>query len=439
MMIITIFIGLLMLTAIVSIHEAGHFLTAKKFGVYCKEYAIGMGPKIWQKQKGETVYSIRAIPMGGFVQMIGEDGELFTIHNGDQVWLTFDEAEKVKRISYTKPEYEAVAVTIVRFEKEVQPIQIVYTIDDVEKQAEGASLITCYDTDNVEQDVVANNRQFNHLPPLKKIVVLTAGVFMNFVLGFVAVFGATWLGGVNVEPIIATDAHLDASSEQFQVADKIISIDGQTFDTLDELTAFIQAHANKTVTVTVERAGTEEQVKRKISEATGQSLSTNGIETYTYGVLGITYQRSHHHMGKILTATLSAFWGFFEYVYFVLVGLVSGKIAVTNLTGFIGIAQQTNAVLTASTTSIDFGGQTREILGRVLNFMAFLSVNIGVMNILPFPALDGGRAVFAFYELIFRRKPNPKFETYLNAFGFILLIALFISVTFLDIKRIFIG
>jgi len=435
MSIISILVFLLILTVIVTLHEAGHFLTAKKFGVYCKEFAIGMGPKLWQRKTSETTYSIRAIPMGGYVQMIGEEGELFTIKKDDIIWLKFNETNQVSEIYYKNPNNSAVEVRVVSLARSKQPMELTYIESGIEKTAETTALVTCYDADGEQQDLVANNRQFNHLTPLKKIVVLTAGVCMNFLLAFVVLFVATWLAGVNVAPVIATDSTTDVAN-RFEANDRILRVNDQMFSDATTLTNYIRQNSGKKVDVVVDRAGHEVVLHRAITEATGQTLTEQGVETFTYGILGVTYQRDHWHLLKILEVTMQTFFGFFEYVYFVLVGLFTGKIALTNLTGFVGIAQQTDMVINTGVGNVDPFGQFIEVLARIFNFTAFLSVNIGVMNILPFPALDGGRVLFALYELIFHKKPNPKFETYFNACGFILLIGLFVGVTVLDIIRL---
>lgn len=441
-MIISIIIFFLIMTLIVSLHEAGHFFTAKKFGVYCKEFAIGMGTKIWSRKTAETEYSIRLLPMGGFVQMIGEEGELLQITAGDMVWITLQN-DVVTHISYLPENETSQAVEVVSFDKGMEPMTLSY------KEAESnqiltkkcLNLITCVDEDNTEFDVVANTRQFTHLSPGKKIIVLSAGVIMNFVLGFILVIISTFIGGVNVDPIIASDLGTVAYGDAFIQNDRIISVDGQNFETIESLGSYIQQHANTTVDVVVERQSdtgtTMVHLTRHIQLATGQNLTKEGIVDEEYGVLGITYQKSHTNIGKILLASWAKFIWFFQYVYLVLVGLFSGAISINNMTGFIGIAQQTNMIMTMDNTTLTIGQQILEVLGRLSNFAAFLSVNIGVMNLLPIPALDGGRIVFAIYELIFKKKPNAKFETYINTFGFILLILLFISVTIMDIFKLF--
>ena len=435
MTVVSLLVFFLILTGIISLHEFGHFATAKKFGVYCKEFAIGMGPKLWSKKTAETEYSVRAFPMGGFVAMIGEDGVSTSFKPGDTVYITKNADDKIFRIS-RQFEENANEVVLEKIEKAEQPIVLTYLEAGERQVATCTNLITCVDAKEGEWDLVAENREFSYLAPLKKIVILTAGVFLNFVLGFVLIFGATWIGGVPVDPIIDRDLVEVSAEQQLYQGDRILSIDTVQASSIDTIKAYVQANPGKVVAITLERDGRQLTLERALLTNENETLTSSGIVSKTQGALGITYQRNHTAIGKIFTTALGSFFGFFEYVYFVLVGLFSGKIAITNLTGFIGIAQQTNAVMTVETASTTFLARIGEISANVLRFAAFLSVNLGVMNIMPFPALDGGRVVFAVYELITRRKPNPKFEVYLNALGFLLLIGLFIMITFLDIKRL---
>ena len=437
--IMSIIIFLLILTIIVFVHELGHFLTAKKFGVYCKEFAIGMGPKIFGRKKGETLYSVRALPMGGYVQMIGEDGELFELKKADRVWLTHNEAGQIETIAFVQPDDNtAIFVTIENIEKALDPIQITYTYDDKTMTDFCESLVYCYDEKNEEQWIVANNRQFTNIKPWKKVIVLAAGATMNFIFAFIFIFFSTWITGVNTDPIIATDVYAETVGENaFIKGDEIIAINNETITSLEQLSTFVQSNPNKTVEVEVLRNNEKQTVTREITAVAEQQLTLNGFEEKTRGALGVTYIRTHTAIWTIFTDAVTRFGGMFQYIFFVLYGLFTAKIKVSNLTGFIGIAQQTNAVITATTASTSFGAQAAEISARLLSFAAFLSVNIGAMNLLPFPALDGGRIVFALYEMISKKKASPKIETYVNAAGFILLILLFFAVTIMDVIRLF--
>jgi Predicted membrane-associated Zn-dependent proteases 1 len=444
MIIISVIIFLLSLTIMVGVHEFGHFATAKKFGVYCREFAIGMGPKIWSKQKGETTYSFRAIPMGGFVQMVGEDGELFKISKDDEIWLIINSENRISEISYQKPENpEAIFVKVIKFSKETEPMKLFYLHNNERRTSQTESLITCYDKDNSQEYIVANNRQFNWLPPLKKIVVLTAGIFMNFILGFILVFAATAINGVTVDTIISMDtAELSTNiGDRFEPNDEIIGINGVFFSNYEEMIRYVRARPGQMVNIQVERVinnrPTIIMLKREIVAIAAQELTDEGINDFEYGALQVKLQRSHTAFGKIISVAFEEYLGYFQYMFYVLGGIMSGTISLSSMSGFIGIAQLTNAVLTQETLAPSELQRILETVARMCNFIALLSVNLGVINLLPFPALDGGRVVFALYELITRRKPNAKLETYANIIGFALIIVLTISITFMDISRLF--
>ncbi|GBU10435.1 regulator of sigma-W protease RasP [Erysipelotrichaceae bacterium] len=436
--IFSVLVFLLILTIIVYVHELGHFLTAKKFGVYCKEFAIGMGTKIWGRQKGETLYSVRALPMGGFVQMVGEDGELFKLNRDDQVWLEFSKNDKIAKIFFVQPQgvEMAIFVKIVALEKAVEPMSMQYVYNDELLTAQCENIVYCYDEKEDEQWIVANNRQFTNIKPSKKIIVLAAGATMNFIFGFIFLFASTWIGGVNIAPIIATDMS-ENTATSFVVGDEILSVDGKTFPDFSALQTYIKANPSKEVIIKVARDAKEVEITRTLIASESQQVTKNGVEVKTVGLLGVTYERNHTNIIAILKESIHAFIGMFEYIFFVLLSLFTGKIKLTNLTGFVGIAQQTNMVITAQTAAISLGAKMAEIGARLLGFAAFLSINIGAMNLLPFPALDGGRIVFALYEVIFRKKVSAKLETYVNIAGFLLLIFVFIAITIQDVIRLF--
>lgn len=434
--ILSVLVLLLIITIIITVHEWGHFVTAKKFGVYCKEFAIGMGKKIFSRQKGETEFTIRMIPMGGFVQMIGEDGEVDeTLTPGDTVWIRLNTEGKIKTIAQKEMDASQ-EVEIISFSHDVQPMVLTYAYEDTIIENECENLVTYIYADNQEDDVVAKDRQFTNLKPWKKIIVLAAGATMNFILGFLCILTATWIGGVNVEPIILQDGLATEQVNAFEVDDKIVAIDGVPMD-LTEVTSFVQGNAGKTVEVTVERNGKTVDLKREIQTQQKVELTKDGETEVTYGVLGVRYKPNHTNVFAIFGKSIHNFIEFFQSVFLTLISLFTGKVSFTQLTGIVGIAQQTNMMIAAPTVATSGFAVFGEVFTRMLTFTAFLSINIGIFNLLPLPALDGGRIVFAVYELIFRRKASKKLEMYINAAGFLLLIGLFVMVTFMDIGRLF--
>ncbi|MGL5042072.1 MAG: M50 family metallopeptidase [Culicoidibacterales bacterium] len=437
--IISIVVFLIILTIIVFVHELGHFITAKKFGVYCKEFAIGMGPKLFGKKKGETEYTVRALPMGGFVQMIGEDAELFTIKNGQKLWVSINEDGLVSELAFNElVNHQMKFVEIINIERTKEPMEITYIYEEETIISQCTTLVSCYDAKSEEQLIVAYKRQFTNIKPWKKIIVLAAGATMNFIFAFIFFFVSTWISGVSTEPIIATDVYVQTGGTNALLADdKIVAIDGKATTDFTEISSYIQQNPGKSISLTINRNGSMVAIEREIQTVETQKVTSKGIENTTYGALGVTYAKNHTAMGKILATAVTRSIEIFQYVFFVIISLFSGKIKVTNLTGFVGIAQQTSAVISSANSTTTILAQAGEVFARLLSFAAFLSINIGAMNLLPLPALDGGRIVFALYEMLTKKKPSAKFENYANAAGFLLLIGLFIAVTIMDFIKLF--
>ena len=438
-MIISIVVFILILTVTITVHEWGHFKTAQTFGVYCKEFAIGMGKKIFSRQKGETEYTIRLLPMGGFVQMIGEDGEITNeVHAGDTVWIKQNAEGLITTIyAHANDAPDTKAVEVIAFHNEVEPIRLEVSMDATTTTLECLPLVTYYDKEQYEQWVVAKPRQFTNIKPWKKIVVLAAGATVNFITALLFIFVSTWISGVTVDPIISQDLYAKELGTSALIAGDTITHINDTAMELTEITSYVQENPGKEVTLTVERDGKSVEIKRTIQEIASEEVTSEGVVPYTYGALGIQYARNYTNIAAIIAATFTTFFGIFQQVFYTFVSLFSGKVSPTQLTGFVGIAQQTGAIIAMPTTSINILPKLLEIFGRLLFFAGFLGINIGALNLLPIPALDGGRIVFAIYEMIFKKKASPKLEMAVNAAGFLLLIGLFIMVTFLDIGRLF--
>lgn len=334
---------LVAITIIVVVHEWGHLIVAKRNGVKCFEFSIGMGPKIFTfyTDKDGTVYNIRWIPLGGYVMMAGE--------------------EEAK---------------IMEFDKE---------------------------------------QSLNNKHPWQKIKILFAGAIMNFILGWTVLFisffafGTTRVSDTNV---VNVSPDSPASAAGLQSGDTITSVDGVEVTSYSEITTNL---ANKqSVEITFEHDGT---TKTKQIEKVQLDCSTSVI-----GIQGTTEKNKFDLVNSFKSASLT-FVAIAKSIGQSLQLLFSGTAGVTDLMGPIGIASASKSVVTQG-------------ISIMLMTIAFLSINIGFVNILPFPALDGGRIILAFIELITKRKVPEKFEMYLNLIGFILLMALFVVVTFSDVGRL---
>lgn len=343
-MLLTIVAAVLIFSVIIFVHEFGHFIAARIFGVTVHEFAIGMGPVLWKKQgKGETVYSVRAIPMGGFCQLEGEDEE---------------------------------------------------------SDSPGA---------------------FNNKKPIPRIVILVAGVVMNLLLGFVLVLGLMTTSAVMNDGLTSTVVEkVDPNSSAaafLEPGDRIVGVNGKRVNIQRDLSFELSRIGKQKATLTVERGDerfTEEFVPMEMTYEDGSKGYLVGfniaIQPVTvWGVLRESFFQTVW-MGKLVFVSLGM--------------LLSGEAGMQDMSGPVGVVSAMNTVAQSG-------------LLPLLYFAAFLAVNIGLMNLLPLPALDGGRIIFVLIELIFR-KPVPRDkEGWVHFVGFALLILLMVYVTWNDIVRLF--
>jgi regulator of sigma E protease len=344
-----------MLSLIVVVHEGGHFLVARHFGVYCHEFSIGMGPVIYQKPGKETKFSIRAIPFGGYVMMAGEE-------DGSQD----EETEWLKN--------------------------------------------------------VPDERRLNHKPWWQQVLVMLAGIFMNMLLAWILFVGLAMARGYVVEDAIPQVYEFTENSAVqkagLEKGDIIIEAesDGDVIQpkTQYDLLEYVQYH-HDTITLTVQRddqtftvdvAPTydeESQVYYLGFRAIAQAEEIKWYQGFGVGT------KDWLDSGSVIFRSLSM--------------LLKGK-GYENLSGPVGILNVTS--------------QTAQLgLGSYLSLCALISMNIGIFNALPIPALDGGRVLIVLIETITRHKFKQKIiETCITA-SFVLLMALFVFATYNDILRFF--
>ncbi len=345
---VTILLTVLMFGILIFIHEFGHFITAKLFKVKVNEFSLGMGPRIFGFGKGETKYNVRALPIGGFVSMEGEDE----------------------------------------------------------------------DSDDP--------RAFRKQKVWKRIIICVAGVFMNFVLGLiiaiilVSTTNSQYLAGTTISNVVATDSQLEKG-------DKILSISGYRILTGGDISFGVSRSdpTGKTELIELEtdfvvlRNGkkiTLENVKPFTRTTDKDGEISDGYSFYVVPeektVLNILKHGSSEAFSYIRTTVLG------------LLDLITGRVGIDGLGGVIKVGQVV-------------GEAAQYGISNLLMLTAMISVNLGVMNLLPIPALDGGRIVLLIFEGIFRKPLNSKLEYGLIAVSMILLYALMIFVAVKDVISIF--
>jgi len=350
----SVLFAIILFSFLIFIHELGHFVAAKLSGVQVNEFALFMGPAIFKKQVGETLYSLRCIPIGGYCAMEGEDE----------------------------------------------------------------------DTDNP--------RSFQKASWWKRLIILVAGAAMNFVAGlalFLIVYLPADQFAVPVIDFFEEGCVLQAE-DGLQVGDRILEVDGEKVYVSSDFSMILSVKGGEVHDLLVERNGEKillddfHMVKAEFPDPEGGSSLRYGFnfsleEGNLINTLGYVWNNA---MSNVQMVKLS------------IQMLFSGQAGLDDLGGPVMIVDQMAQVAQSSPTAID-------ALLNMLYFGGFLAINLAVMNLLPIPALDGGRAVCllitAAVEGITRKKLNPKYEGYLHAAGMILLLGLMAIVMFKDIFVIF--
>ena len=349
-----IFLAILLFGILILVHEFGHFITAKLSGVQVNEFSLFMGPAIWKKQIGETLYSLRCIPIGGYCAMEGEDGES------------------------------------------------------------------------------DNPRAFGKTKVWKRLIILVAGSAMNFLAGLLIMLllvGFTKYFQVLPSTQIADIAQGRPFAQVLQAGDEFYSINGERVYIQNDITLLLDRDPDGVQDVTVIRNG--EKLRLRDVPLARDYIDEDGIARYGFSV---GYEEKT--FGGVLAYSWNNCLDFVRMVRMGLVDLFTGRASVTDMSGPVGIVE---AVVEQGVESETVG------LGvsNVFYLFAFIAVNLAVMNLLPIPALDGGRVVALLVttaiEKIFRKKIDPKYEAYINGIFMILLLALIALITFKDIFHIFGG
>lgn len=346
----TIIYFILILGIIVCVHEFGHFICAKKSGIYVYEFSIGMGPRIlkWNRKNDETEYSIRLLPIGGFVRMAGED---------------LDEDRKSE---------------------------------------------------------IPKEKQMQNKKWYQRLLTIVAGVLFNFILAFVLLFVIALINGA---PYLGTRIGEVSSESPAMVAgletgDRIIQVGKKKVSNSDMLMLELQVRNGKETTFVVQK---KDGSKKEIV-VNPKKITVDEKESYQYGfALEAKTQKG------ILAAIQYAFLkmvSLIEQMIFIISYLFTGKLALNSLAGPVGIFQVV--------------GQTAKTgILNIIYLIAYMSVNVGFINLLPIPAFDGGRLLFLIIEKVKGSPVSPKVENAIHSVGFILLMILMVVITYNDIIRIF--
>lgn len=355
-MLTTVLVFLLVLSILVLVHELGHFLVAKHFGILVEEFGFGLPPRVWGKKIGETLYSINALPFGGFVKLHGEDDP---------------------------------------------------------------------------GSITVPGRAFLNKGKLPRVLVITAGVVMNFILAFICFSIVYSFSGIprqgNKIKILDISASSPAQTAGILSGDYVTKVDGVEVNSSEDFIKQIEDKKGQKVDLTVLRQ------KDTGQETVDVKLTPRENPPENEGPLGVVVTSTEIYFPPIWQRPFyGAYYGFKDAIFWgqtVVLGFAKiftdlfGGVVPKDVAGPVGIFAITSQAAALGVLA-------------VVNFIGILSVNLAILNIIPFPALDGGRLLFVAIETFFGRKVMPKVESTIHAVGMVILILLILLITANDIKRL---
>ena len=352
----SVLFAIILFSLLIFVHELGHFVAAKLSGVQVNEFSMFMGPLLWSKQVGETTYSLRLIPIGGFCAMEGEDG--------------------------------------------------------------GSD----------------NPRSFNKAAWWKRLIILVAGAAVNFVMGVLLMVLIYLPAQQEIAPVISSFEPFCTINgpEGLQVGDRIVELDGARIYVQSDFSMLLQFNPGNTHDLVVERDGKKVTLpnfhmeKHTVTDEDGVTRQLYGMN-FTIEELNLSGRLRYAWNQSMDTVRL---------VRLSLQMLVRGQAGLKDMSGPVGIVQQMSVVADSSPTKLD-------AVMTLLYFGGFIAINLAVMNLLPIPALDGGRVVCLLLttavEAVTKKKIDPKYEGYLHSAGMIVLLAFMALLMFKDIFVLFKG
>jgi len=361
---------LAVLVVLVLVHELGHFVAAKRAGITVQEFGIGFPPRITSVVWRGTRYSLNWIPLGGFVKMLGEDGDA--------------EAQKMRDSGLSEAAVD-----------------------------------------------IAMAGAFNRKPIWVRVIVLVAGVAMNFVLAAILFSVALSMPIPQGRgPLTVTEIQQDSPAEAvLRVGDVIVTADGRTFEASAELTEYVRSRAGNEVVLGIQRDGEPldiEVVPRRLSD--DERAQGKGAIGFSYEPA--TFVEVPSSVTGPLDATAQGFSRAGELAFRIPGGLVDA------VGGLLGLNDSAGSAVGPIGIAEETGRQLQAPLVSQLIFMGILSINLAVLNVLPFPPLDGGRIAVVLIEAVRRRRLPAEREALIYLTGFMVLIALVILISIQDVQRL---
>lgn len=374
--------AIIVLGILIFVHEFGHFIIAKLFNVKVEKFSLGFGPKLFGKQIGETEYLLSAFPLGGYVKMFGEGGAI----EGT--------AAQAPEDTDTEKAYD---------EESGEPLDDIPELTEAEKA-----------------------RSFAHKPPLARIAIVMAGPLFNLVFAWMIFILLCMLGVPTVTARIG-EAIKDKPAAKAGVLkdDVVTAINGKSISQWEDIAGIIASGKGQPVNLSVKRNGQDLQFTITPEPRVSKNLFGESVKGYAIGIAAageIVLEKSNPFQAIVKGSVQT--WKVIDLTIMSLVKMIQRVVPMDSVGGPIMIAKM--------------AGETAQMgASSFLAFMALLSINLGILNLLPVPVLDGGHLFFFFCELVIGRPVNQKVREYAQQIGLFLLLSLMVLAFYNDIVRYF--
>lgn len=336
----TFIIAMIMFLALVTIHEFGHFIVAKLSGIKVNEFAVGMGPEIFSKQNGETKYSLRLLPIGGYCAMEGED------------------------------------------------------------------------------ESSSDPRSYDNAPAFKRFLTILAGPVMNLLLAVIVFTIVVFNTGTSTTFVGGFSENSPAKEAGISIDDQIVAINNQNIDEFTDISKILADYYSKNA------KDSPVEVVTKSTEGSEKTYNITPTFENDIPLLGISSKMRNVNFIEAIGLGFKETGRNVKMIFNILGMLITGKLSFGALSGPVGVVKE-------------IGNQARNGAMSVLYFLSYISVNLAVFNLIPFPALDGSKLVTNLYEIITKKRVNKKIEERVTIVGFIILISLILIITIKDIFTLF--
>ncbi|TCS82977.1 regulator of sigma E protease [Tepidibacillus fermentans] len=408
---------ILVFVSIMFIHELGHFIFAKRAGIFVREFSLGLGPKLFSIKKGETQYSLRILPFGAYVRMAGEDPEVIEIKSGDEIGVNLNKNDQVTDIftSDIKLGQKVIHVEEIDLERELE-IKGTDENGQLIQYPVSRQAILHYEKQKVQ--IAPWDRQFSSKSIFDRFATVFAGPLFNILLTIVLFFIVFNMVGVPSNKVVLGEITSNSPAEKagLQEGDWIRSINGKTVESTQDFIGLIQQSPNQPLNITIDRQG-EEKTLIVIPQFDEKTKTGRIGAVVTQAQKKATIIEAASYSVKNTVAMTKVILDGFKMI-------LTGHVGMNDLAGPVGIMKITSDA-------------AKQGLATLFNWASILSLYLGIFNLLPIPALDGSRLLFLTIEGLRGKPIDPKKESLVHLIGFAFMMLLMIIVTVNDVSRIF--